>query len=545
MGAQMSKTELVLNVIGHRLDDGPPVPIMYVGPTESFVRKLSRERFVPLLQAVPSLWEKTARGHRLKVDTVEVGGVVIGFAWAGSATELAGRPVGLVLVDERDRMEDSVADEGDVVELARARTKNYHGGRVGVFSTPTIRGASPIMGLWEEGTRERWAWRCPECSDWTIPRRELLSYPEDAEFSEIRARARVACEHCGAVFGDDAKRALNANGRYLPHTIDDDGRLTRVDIAPANPTRSFWVSGLASPWVSVGQVAELIARAERSGSPDRLQSVINTWLGEPWAPAGEAPEWREVLELRQPYQPGDLPFGVQEVTAGVDVQSKGLYFVLRGWGFNGESWLLKHGFVAGDTEFDSVWMILSRVLEAGIGEGRERRRPRLVFVDSGYRPGDRWHRPVHQVYAWCQRHAGWWCPTKGHETWQTTVTPKVLQQQGGLTLWHVNTDECKGWLMGRLQWPEDQPGGFHLHRQVDDEYARQLTAEEAVVRPNGSRVWRRVRRDNHYLDCEVLARAAAVVLRCDELPEIGKRSREPEIRQPPVSREWIPDLQNW
>jgi hypothetical protein len=83
--------------------------------------------------------------------------------------------------------------------------------------------------------------------------------------------------------------AMNATGRYLPHAIDDDGRLTRVDIAPANPTRSFWVSGLASPWVSIGQVAELLARAERSASPDRVQSVINTWLGEPWAPAGEAP----------------------------------------------------------------------------------------------------------------------------------------------------------------------------------------------------------------------------------------------------------------
>jgi tRNA pseudouridine38-40 synthase len=75
------------------------------------------------------------------------------------------------------------------------------------------------MGLWEEGTRERWAWRCPDCSDWTIPRRELLSYPEDGEFADIRARARIACEHCGALLGDDAKRALNATGRYLPHSI--------------------------------------------------------------------------------------------------------------------------------------------------------------------------------------------------------------------------------------------------------------------------------------------------------------------------------------
>jgi phage terminase large subunit GpA-like protein len=543
MGSQMSKTEGILNVIAHRLDDGPRTPTLYIGPTQKNVQSLAEDRVEALLRSTPSLeagWEKGQRNKRVEKW---INGTRWGFAWAGSATELASHPAGLVMVDELDRMEADTGGEGDPVELARARTKNYPGAKLGIFSTPTIRGGSAIWSLWEEGTMGMWAWQCPACHGWIVPRRELLVFPEDAEPAEVRERARVVCEHCGVLLESDHRRTLNAGGRYLPHVRDANGDPQRVDIAPPNATASFWVSGLCSPWVTFGQVAETLVRAQRSGSDERVQGVVNTWLGELWSPAGDSPAWQEVLELRQEYEPGTVPFGVQEITAGVDVQARGLYFVIRGWGFNGESWLLRHGFIGGDTELDSVWLLLARALEPQLGEHRQR--PRLVLIDSGYRPGDRFRRPIHQVYTWCRRHAGWWAPSKGHDVWQSTITPRVLQHAGGITLWHVNTDECKGWLYGRMQWPEDQPGGFHLHRRTDEEYARQLTAEEAVIRSNGSRLWRRVRRDNHYLDCEVLARAAAVVLRCDELPELGKAAKPADVAREAVERDWIPDVPAW
>ena len=114
-----------------------------------------------------------------------------GFAWAGSPTELAGHPAGLVLVDERDRMDDDTGGEGDPVELAEARIATFPDGKVLVVSTPT-KGTleveeneatglshfkvsdtieSPTWKLWQEGTRFEWAWPCPDCGELQFPTR--------------------------------------------------------------------------------------------------------------------------------------------------------------------------------------------------------------------------------------------------------------------------------------------------------------------------------------------------------------------------------------
>ena len=53
MGAQMSKTELLLNVLGHRFTDGPYVPALDIGPTEKQVRSMSNDRVMKMLRSTP------------------------------------------------------------------------------------------------------------------------------------------------------------------------------------------------------------------------------------------------------------------------------------------------------------------------------------------------------------------------------------------------------------------------------------------------------------------------------------------------------------
>ena len=66
-GAQMSKTEGLFNVMAARLDIGPFVPILYIGPTEKWVRGIAKDRWQKLLRSIPRLWAKTAKGNSLKV----------------------------------------------------------------------------------------------------------------------------------------------------------------------------------------------------------------------------------------------------------------------------------------------------------------------------------------------------------------------------------------------------------------------------------------------------------------------------------------------
>ena len=142
-GSQMGKTEAQFNIFGHRFDDGPYVPAMYVGPTEKQVKSISRDRVDKMLRSTESLWKKTEKGQRYGVGEKWISGVRLGFAWAGSATELASHPAGLIMVDERDRMNNDVSGEGDPVTLCKARAKNFSNKKIGIMSTPTVEGISP------------------------------------------------------------------------------------------------------------------------------------------------------------------------------------------------------------------------------------------------------------------------------------------------------------------------------------------------------------------------------------------------------------------
>ncbi len=539
MGAQMGKTEVQLNAIGWRLDVRP-VPVIYVGPTRKQVTTIAQDRVAPMIEGCATLAARLERGQRDRVLEKYLAGVRLGFAWAGSATELASHAAGLVLIDERDRMISDVSAEGDPVELAAARTHTYRDGKVVIVGTWTVRGASPTQMLWEAGTMERFAWRCPECASRFVPSLAALAFDE-ASPEAARRSAHVACTECGAALADRHRAELNAGGAYVAHRLTESGDLVPVpERDPHALVRSFWVSGLCSPFRSFGDLAADLVAARASGEPERVQVVVNTGAGELYELAGDAPPHESVLELRRDYAPGELPAGVQIITAGVDVQKRGLYYVIRGWGFNAESWLLRHGYLAGDTEFDAVWVLLQRALTAPHyrAPGSSPAMAQRAFVDSGYRPGESYRRPEHQVYLFARRSAGLAYPTKGHDTLDRPMRASWIDVQHGgrlikrgAQLWHLNTDHLKSWIYARLQWPENEPGAWNLHRDTDEDYARQVVAEQVTTTKSGRRIWVRASRHNHYLDCEVNAYAAALSLGVHELKPLPET---PPARPAPV-----------
>lgn len=537
MGAQMGKTDNLFNVAGHRLDDDP-APVLYVGPTQSNIQKVIEPRVMKMLRSVPQLYARLAKGKGSQKTYKSFGDIAWRLAWAGSATELASDPVALALVDELDRMDRDIGGEGDPLELVEARTSTYPDGKVGVTSTPTVGNVdveknertgfehwkvanpddidSPIWKLWQQGTRFEWAWPCPECKEYFIPRFKQLWFPEKASPQVAYKEARVACPHCACLIGEEHKSEMNARGVFVAPgqwVLEDGtvcGDIEETDVA------SFWVSGLCSPWRSFGHRARDFVRAKNSGEPGKVQAVINTRFGELFKVAGEAPDWQLAANLRADYDFDANIEDVQVITCGVDVQKNRLIYSIRGWGYGMTSWQLRHDEIWGETEQDEVWDRLADLLTGTEIGGK---RITLMNIDSGYRPGDKYKRPDNQIYKFCRRFKGWARATKGHETQDRpvkmskidiTVRGKVLKK--GLDLWHINTDHFKSWVYGRIEWPTDQPGAFLLSRETTDDYCMQLTAEARVTKPSGHFVWVRIRQDNHYLDCEVLNVAAAYML---------------------------------
>lgn len=522
LASQMGKTEAGFNVLGWMWDTAPG-PSMWVAPTQTLAYSISRERLHQIFQSVPGLWDRLDETYR-KPGSLErfISGVRFGLAWAGSATELASHPCKYVIVDERSRMNADTGGEGDPVRIVSARTKQYQGSKVGIFSSPTAEGVCPTYQWWTSGTRMRWCWRCPSCGEWIWPCLERARYPEGASYETIRAESWIECEHCQHEIRDEDRPGLESD--YIPSTIDEHGTLALApDLEVRNSVASYWASGFASYVTGIGQIMEEYARSARDGQHEDLQATVNTFAGELWRMPGESVAADAVM-ARQTDVFGD----VQMVTAGVDVQKDSLYYVIRGWCPGGTSYLIEHGQLHGSTEYDDVWLALARVMERehlGLA-------PRLVLVDSGYATA--------AVYRHCEMHVQWQ-PAKGvpaadkpyrQSKVDVTVSGRITRR---VLLWIHSGDYWKSWLYARIQWPEDQPGGWFVPAGVDAEYAAQVVNERVHV-TRGKREWVPTgNRRNHYLDCEVLAAVAAHASNVRTLRE----RKKPEEKAPEPKRDTL------
>lgn len=518
LASQTSKTDGVqLNLIGKRLDDDP-VPILYLGPTRNFVERVIEKRVVAMIKSSETLSAKYEHGKSQSKTQKNIAGVTLRLAWAHSATEIAGDPAGLCLCDEYDRMPRDVGGEGDSKELLDNRHATYSDGITVVTSTPTIGTVeakknnktglehweisddiqSPTWQLWQEGTKAEWAWPCPECNEYFIPRFKLLWWPEKSTPDQALKKAKLACPGCGSLIDDSHKTEMNARGRFVSpgQKVLKDG--TVKGDAPETDTASFWVSGLCSPWKTFGQRASTFLKAARSGESERVQAVINTGFGELFRVAGDAPDWEAVAAHKEPYKSGQAPFGVKAILGTVDVQKDRLVYVLRGWGYSQKSWLIEHGELYGDTDKTGVWLQLSALREATYNDYPIMR----LWVDSGYRASE--------VYAFCRKHKNWAFPTKGHDTLEKPIKASRIDVnykgkviKNGLQLWHIDTNYFKSWVHDQVESEPGEGHGWHLPEDTTDDYCKQVVAEAKVVKPSGRIVWVQIRKDNHFLDCEM------------------------------------------
>ena len=546
--AQAGKTDSVLDIIGTRLDQRP-APIIYVGPTRDFLIDQFEPRLMQLFDQAPALSAKVLRGRRMKKTVKWVAGSRVRLAYAGSATALKSDPAALALIDEYDAMVANVQRQGDPLGLVEARGETYADFVTGVTSTPTLgtvdtevdpvshlefwkRGEaeeieSAIWQLWQEGTRHHWAWPCPRCGEYFIPRMKLLEWEKGLTPTAAGRTAYLRCPRCDAHIDDGEKATMNDRGVYVSPSqwVDKEGNV--LGPIPDNFVCSFWASGLASPFASWGKRVEDLLVAEASGLAGRMQNVANAGFGELFSPGGgEVPEWREVMALKLPYPRGSLPTGVVFLIAAVDVQKNRLVYVVRGWGARATSWLVDHGELWGDTTKLEVWGSLSDLLGAHFGDLPVK----VAFVDSGFRPGKPESLPENRVYDFCRRHQRFVFPTKGADVMSSPLVRRRIEVKPtggaspyGLELVRLSTDWWKLWVHERIRWPVSEAGAWFLHEEVDEAYCRQIVSEARTKSPNGRPVWIARSRENHFLDCEAMAAAAAFMLGAHR---IGVRMKE-------------------
>lgn len=368
-----------------------------------------------------------------------------------------------------------------------------------------------------------WHYKCPKCGKYIPYKWENIEWDDDCkdengeyDFSKINHSTALKCPECGEYFEDTdrMRRILNKDGKFIP----------------LNPNASkenvgFHWNALAS--MSWGKLAELYLRAKiaaRKGDSSLLQQFYQKRLALAWREFAE--DYR--LEIASgSYNSGDVwdeeagfnklgeiiapPFAENEVIAplrimSVDVQMNCFYLVVRAWSISGSSRLLWHEKVL-------TWEDIEEI------QKRFRILDNLVFVDAGYNS--------FEVYKHCGERN--WIALMGdnranffHRLPNGKTVLRFYSPVKYIFISRYVKCRMHFWsnlnvkdTLARIRRNQNPADGatWEVPTDISEDYLKQMESEHRIKKGN-SWIWEQIgNRPNHYLDCEAMNCAGALMLK--------------------------------
>lgn len=512
--AQVGKTEILNNIVGYFIDQDPST-ILNLQPTLEMAQTWSKDRLAPMVRDNECLAKKVRSSKSKDSDNTILHklfpGGHITMVGANSPAGLASRPIRIVLCDEVDRYPLSAGAEGDPVNLAIKRTTTYWNKKIGLFSTPTIKGISRIEKAFLESDQRYYFVPCPHCGVYQRLRWGQVKYSKD----NIK-EAFYECEHCGGHLSDSDRYRAIAKGHWEAQT-------------EFKGVAGFHLNELYSPWRKISDIVKDFLEAK--DKPDTLKTWVNTSLGETWEEAGEALDPDSLEARTEDYK--KIPKGGVVLTAGVDTQDDRLEVEITAWGKGEESWLVDYLRLYGDPDQPEVWQQLDDVLASDYPhESGARLNISATCIDTGghktqsvYEYGRT--RYTQKVYL-IKGVGGENIPIVGAQSKAKIGKSKTKT----VKLFPVGVDQAKGTIYGRLKISSFGSGYMHFPRKCDRAYFDSLTAEKLVtkfVKGYPKRTWEKIRARNEALDCRVYSYAALKILN-PNFERIGERLEENSIK---------------
>ena len=525
---QIGGTEALQNMIGYIVMQDPS-PTMIVYPTDTLAKSVSENRLQPMLKATPEIAKKFDENSSLL--ELQFDSMYISLTGSNSPSGLASKPIRFLMMDEVDKYPGASSKEADPIKLATERTKTLHNKKIYITSTPTLKTGH----IWKEkeaaDIEKHFFVPCPHCGEYIefkfqnirFPDDEGMSYADRAEF------ATYVCQECGCLITDNDKHNMLKLGEW--RTVRHNTKYVR--------NVAFWINTLYSPFVRWSDIAKefLISKDD----PEDLQNFVNSWLAEAWEDTKLKTSAELVLERQTELPAYVVPQWTKLLTAGVDVQENSLYWSIRAWGEFLTSQNIAHGQSLSFEEIDRI-MNMQYMTEEG-----DPMVVNLCLIDSGDQ--------TDIVYDFCALHSDYALPVKGSSHaqlshYKLSMVNKTDSRAYGMQLVLVDGGRYKDMIAGRMQRPNGK-GSWMVYSGCDMEYATQVTAEHKVnvKTPGGTKqVWQKKssHADNHYLDAEVYALAAADVMGVRTLHLVEEQQVKPAREEPETPEEqWIKANENW
>ena len=513
-GAQLSKTEILMNTFGFYADYDP-APIMFLMPTKDMAQDFSSTRLNDMIMSTPQLKSKIIENDNAR-DTKrqkEFAGGYIVLTGSNSAAELASRPIRILLADEIDRFPGDVKGEGDPLNLAIERTKTFRNKKLVHTITPTVKGQSRIEQEYENSTREEFYIPCPKCG--SLERLEWKNIVFEDLTHKCNACLEKSTEH------EWKKNMLY--GEWIAGNEEIDPYLVR----------GFHISELYSPFSKWSGIIKKFK--ESKGDVQLMKVFTNTALGETWEEKFDKIDFIDLDKRRENYD-CEIPERVLVLTAGVDVQDDRLEVEVVGWGVEEESWGIYYKVIMGSPAEQYVWDRLDEILDKEYSyKNGEKIKILCACIDTG----GHFTQEVYQFIKPREIKRVFGIKGRGGDGVSYLSKPRKTDRVG-ISLFTIGVNTGKETILSRLKI--DMEGARYMHfpsneeRGYDETYFKGLTAEVKVtVFDKGVRktVWKTVgTKRNEPLDIRNYAYAALKIAN----PNLNKKYGYEVTQSKPVIR---------
>lgn len=530
---QVGGTETMLNILGWIIMNDPS-PTMIVYPSDDLAKDTSNDRLKPSLTKTPDINERFYPNSSKELN-LKFRGMKIYLRGSGSPGKLASKPIKYLFFDEIDKMDGASKKEASPYNLAKERTRTFtYSKKIYTCSTPTLK-TNYVWRIHEEADEQRnYFVPCPHCGEYIVFRFDQIKFPSEEGMSNSeRAKDAVyVCQECGCVITDKDKIKMLRKGEWRDVKKTCIGKPRKV---------SYWINALYSRFLSWSEIA--MEFLESKDDPERLQNFINSWLAEPWEDTKLKTSKELVLERQTDLPEFVVPDWTKLLTAGVDVQENSVYWVIRAWGDLLTSQNIAHGQAYSFSEIEQIMNLEYRTESGSVAMVN------LCFIDSGYE--------TDAVYDFCALNAEWAKPSKGASNpmqshFKLSTVNKDASKAYGMDLVIIDGGKYKDMIASRMR-RKNGTGSWMVYKGCDEEYAEQVTSEHKVLVKNGNRkprlewVPKHSHTDNHFLDCEVYAMAAADTLgvRMLHLQNMQEEPKESKKEQYTPEEDWIKQNEDW
>lgn len=351
MGAQVGKTQAMNNALGHMIDTAPRSAAV-ICPSLDKCQQWNREQWEPMLDVTEALKLKVLASRSRAEDGSSTRfkrfrGGFLKLISASTAKELQSSTIGLLIFEEPTDYPLDTDGRGDPIDQARHRLDAWgEDGKELAASTPGDKGACRISDMYEAGDQRLFHVPCRECGEFSVLAWEHFRCDpgEDAQPYIVRP-----C--CGTLMREgDVPRAI-AGGVWLatypsndpanpapPPVIaaSDIARWRRRPREGRYPSFHLWQA--YSPFASWRKI--WAAWTEGQAHPDKLRTFYQQVLGEAFEPVMDRPRAERLIELaRHPasaklirLRRGWIPPWAWLLTGAADVQTDRIEWAAWAWG---------------------------------------------------------------------------------------------------------------------------------------------------------------------------------------------------------------------